>query len=160
IGAPSGAARKDFMSFYEPAIYLPTRDNALVLGGGYGPGPLVWWLGKYGLDGKRFWQDRGHGIPEATAAIAQRPDGTLLSGVQEMARGPTGLVLAVRRYSDDGKLLARTPLPQIQSMAAVAILPDGIAFITNAEEPARRGELILVDDSGRRVVRRTSWPFA
>ena len=160
IGPPSAAGRRDSVSFYEPAIYLPTLDNALMLAGGFGPGPLVWWIGKYGLDGTRFWQDRGHGIPEGTAAIAHRPDGTWLSVVREMAKGPSGLVLAVRRYTADGKVLARTPLPQIQSSAAVAILPDGIAFITSAGEAGEHAELIVVDDSGRRVLRRAPWPFA
>lgn len=159
LGPPGAQERTEALSFYQPEFYLPTRDDALMLGGGFGPGPLVWWVGKYGFDGTRLWQDRGRGIPESTAALAPRPDGTWISVVREMATGPSGLVLAVRRYSAGGKVLMRTALPQIPSSAAVAIVPGGIAFITPADAPARRAEWILIDDNGRRVVRRAAWPF-
>ncbi len=159
IGPPDAASRKAAESFYGPEIYLPTRDNAIMLGGGYGPGPHVWWVGKYSLDGARFWQDAGRGIPETTAAIAQRPDGSWLAVVKEMARSPTGLDVSARRYTIDGKLLARTRLAQISPDAVAVILRDGIAFITSADRAARRSELIVVGDHGR-TLRRAPWPFA
>ena len=52
-------------AFYRTRFYLPTADNGLLVGGGYGPDPFNWWIGKFDCRGP--------------AHLAGRP-GTGLSG--------------------------------------------------------------------------------
>lgn len=159
IGPPSVAhGRSDPRAYYELYAYLPTPDNAVLLGGGFGSGPYGWWLGKFNLDGIRLWQaGPGQGFPERVASIGRRPDGGWMALVTEMPRRDT-LQWALRRYAADGRLMRRTRLPvPVESEAAV--LPDGGALLAHADDDPAKTELVVVDDIGR-VRRRVAWPYA
>jgi hypothetical protein len=161
IDPPDAARRRnDRESFYGVEVYLPTSDNAVMLGGGFGPGPQSWWMGKFSLDGKRLWQaGPGRGVPERVPAIAQRPDGTWLSLVVEMRSDKSGTDWFIRRNAADGRNLARTRLPQPYDSAA-AILRDGSVLITDAHpDGQQKAEMTFYDDGGR-LRRRAPWPYA
>ncbi|HEX2887904.1 hypothetical protein, partial [Vineibacter terrae] len=153
IGPPSPAhGRNDPHGYYELYVYQAAAPDALLLGGGFGSGPYAWWMGKFGLDGRRLWQaGPGTGFPERVAAAGARPDGSWLSLVTEQPRDG-GLAWFIRRYAADGRLLARTRLPQpVENEATV--LRHGCALVTSADM------LDFVDDTGR-LLRRAPWPFA
>ncbi|HJQ58660.1 MAG TPA: hypothetical protein VJ890_17255 [Vineibacter sp.] len=157
LSPPRGGA-DDPDSFYGITAYQPTPDNGIVLGGGYGPGPLVWWMGKFTLGGMRQWQlGPGRSFPEMVAAMGPRPDAGWLSLVQQMATRdrPAWMLL---RTSAAGKQLARLHLAQ-PADAVGTVLTRGLVMIINASDRAPRGELVVLDDAGK-VTRRAPWPFA
>ena len=163
LGPPAAKPAKgdgdDGESFYGVSAYVPTPDNAVLLGGGYGPGPQAWWMGKFNLDGKRLWQaGPGSGIPERVTAIAPRKGGAWLSLVAEMRKGGGELEWFLRRYSADGKLTERKRVA-VPAHAAATVLRDGAVIALDADEGKQQGELVFVDDSGR-VRHRVPWPFA
>ena len=160
LGPPNTKSAKgdDAESFYSAGVYLPTPDNGVLLGGGFGPGPQAWWMGKFNLDGKRLWQaGPGSGIPERVAAIAPRKGGAWLSLVTEMRKGGGELEWFLRRYTTDGKLTDRKRAA-VPIHAAATVLRNGAVMALDADEGKTQGELIFVDDSGR-VERRVPWPF-
>ena len=157
---PPGARgwRDEGGAYYSLTVYVPTADNAIVLGGGFGLGPYPWWMGKFSLDGVRLWEaGMAPGFPETVAAIRQRPDGTLLSVVYERNQRTTKLDWVLRRYTADGRLLSRTRLPVTASIAAAAILHDSIVVIADGDRRERQTDLIVFDDSGG-ILRRAPWP--
>ncbi|TXL82173.1 hypothetical protein FHP25_00275 [Vineibacter terrae] len=160
IGPPDSVrGRDDREAFYGVEVYLPTTDNAIMLGGGFGPGPQSWWMGKFNLDGKRLWQaGPGRGAPERVPAIAQRRDGTWVSLVVEMRPDKSGTDWFIRRNAAKGKSLARTRLPQPYDSAA-AILRDGSVLISDAHpDGTQKAEMAFYDDGGR-LQRRAPWPY-
>jgi len=159
LGPPDPKAKgDDITSVYGVGVYVPTPDNAVLLGGGYGPGPQAWWMGKFSLDGKRLWQaGPGRGIPERVAAIASRKGGAWLSLVAEMRKGGGELEWFLRRYSAEGKLAERKPV-SVPVHAAAAMLRDSTVIALDADDGKQHGELVFVDDGGR-VQHRTPWPF-
>jgi len=158
--SPPHGGRSDKGSFYAVSIFLPTSDNAIMLGGGCGIGPVAWWMGKFSLNGERLWQvGAGSGFPESVAALRQRADGTWLSLVMEVPRGTERMDMVIRRHTTDGKSLSHTRLAEIQPPVIAAILNDGMVIITSGNDPARTSQLHVVSDSGR-LVSRAPWPFA
>ncbi|TXL82172.1 hypothetical protein FHP25_00270 [Vineibacter terrae] len=157
VGPPT--RHDDPGSFYVVETYLPTPDNAVLLAGGWGLGPVAWWMGKLSLDGVRLWQaGPGAGFPERVATIAPRPDGTWLSVAVEMHGVGRGTGWYIRRHATDGRPLARLTLAQPDD-AVVAVLREGCMLIVNANPDSRRkAEMVLVDDRGR-VARRMPWPY-
>jgi len=160
IGPPSLVrSRTDTRAYYELYVYLPTPDNALLLGGGFGSGPYAWWMGKFNLDGVRLWQaGPGSGFPERVAATARRADGGWLSLVTEMPRSG-GLDWVIRRNAADGAPLSRIRLSPPVGYE-VAVLRSGSVLVANADNGRSQAvELIFVDDLGH-IRRRAPWPFA
>ena len=72
-------------SFYRTKFYLPTSDNGLLVGGGFGPDPFNWWIGKFDTEGRRVWHaGPGPGMPEDVYGLALRADGSISAAVQEI----------------------------------------------------------------------------
>lgn len=147
--------------YYHLRVLLPTPDNGLLAGGGFGSGLYRWWMGKVSLDGVRIWQaSGGDGFMASVASIGPRPDGTWVSLAGD-APPENPRYWDIRRHAADGKLLAQRRGPDSNGHAA-AVLREGSVFVTIQDvddpAPARPQELIFVDDSGR-IRRRVSWPF-
>lgn len=143
-GAPNG--------YYEIQHFQPTADNAVMLSGGYGPGPYSWWLGKFSLEGVRIFQaGPGQGFPENVSAMAARPQGHWLAMVIEMDPKGLGLDWFLHRYIAAGQQQSRIKLP-IKGGYAAAILNDGGVVPLD-------DKLVFFNDLGR-IAREVPWPFA
>ena len=87
-------------SYYQTKFYIPTTDNGLLVGGGFGPGPFNWWIGKFDAEGQRSWQaGPGPGYPEDVS-------GTVVFLASDAAGYVNGHVLAV-----DGGLSVTMSMP-------------------------------------------------
>ena len=147
---------------YSTRFYVPTADNGLLVGGGYGAGPFAWWIGKFGSDGKRQWQaGAGTGLPEGVYALAVRPNGEIVTVVLQ-----TGTVKDtgrwyiggwyLNRYAGDGRLLERTRFDQQGDVFAV--LANSYVSVVSAYETARRPELVQLGQSVG-VVGEAPWAY-
>ena len=138
--------------YYSIQQFQPTADNAVMLSGGFGPGPYGWWLGKFSLDGVRIFQaGPGQGFPENVSALAARPQGHWLAMVLEMDPKGMGLDWYLHRYTAAGQQQSRVKVAAKGGYVA-AILSDSAVI-------PLEDKLVYVNDLGR-VVREVPWPFA
>lgn len=134
-------------SYYQTKFYIPTADNGLLVGGGFGPGPFNWWIGKFDAEGQRVWQaGPGPGYPEDVYGLAVKPDGGITAAVQEIQRVMALSQWYIARFAADGTPQGRTPF-DTQGTSFV-LLPAGWVSALSRFDTARPPEIVLIDESG------------
>ncbi len=160
LGAPRAVANADFQhATYNLRVMVPTSDNGLLLGGGFGTFFHAWWIAKVSLDGTRIWlADGGKGHTGQVSAIGPRPNGNWMTLVSDGGHHDSRTWDVLLRAAN-GKLLARHRAPTLPAFHA-AVLRQGAVLVEsyNHEEPSKRLELIFIDDAGK-VRRRVQWAF-
>lgn len=157
VPVPPPTAGNDSGATYSTRFYLPTADNGLLVGGGYGGGPFAWWIGKFAPDGRRLWQAGPvTGAPEDVYALATRPDGSIVAVVEEVGEGSGLSSWYIVRLGADGRPLGRTRFDAEGN--TFAILPATYVSAISAYQSIRRPELVRLDEAGR-VTGRASWGY-
>lgn len=160
VAPPSGGDQSG--NTYSTHFYVPTADNGLLVGGGFGGGPFSWWIGKFGPDGQRGWQaGSGTGFPEDVYALAVRPDGTIEAVVlvAGSVQGFGGWYLGspnLARFAADGTVLSRARLEQEGDIFVA--LADSYLAVLSAYDTSRRPELVHLDQTGK-VSGRVPWSY-
>ena len=144
-------------SHYRTRFYLPTADDGLLVGGGFGPGPFNWWIGKFDAEGQRTWQaGPGPGFPEDVYGLAVRPDGSVSAVIQEIQRVMALSQWYVARFAADGTPQGRMPF--ITQGTSFALLPGGWMSALSRFDTSRPPEIVRLDEMGN-VAGRTSWRY-
>ena len=144
-------------SYYQTKFYLPTSDSGLLVGGGFGPGPFNWWIGKFDSEGRRLWQaGPGPGYPEDVYGLALKADGSISAAVQEIERVQALSQWYIARFAADGTLRDRTPFNT--QGTSFALLPGGWVSALSRFDTARPPEIVRLDELGN-VTGRAPWHY-
>jgi hypothetical protein len=154
---PPATQKADAAAYYQTKFYLATADNGLLVGGGFGPNPFNWWIGKFDADGRRKWQaGPGPGYPEDVYGLAQRPDGSISAIVQEIQPAFGLSQWYVTRLAADGTPLGRAPFGTLGT--SFALLAGYWMSAISLYETAGSPEMVRLDESGR-VLGRAPWSY-
>lgn len=144
-------------SYYQARYYLSTADDGLLVGGGFGPGPFNWWIGKFDAEGQRTWQaGPGPGFPEDVYGLAVRPDGSVSAVIQEIQRVMALSQWYVARFAADGTPQGRTPFNT--QGTSFALLPGGWVSALSRFDTSRPPEIVRLDQAGN-VAGRAPWRY-
>ena len=144
-------------AFFSARFYLPTRDGGVLVGGGFGPDPFNWWIGRFDADGRRSWQaGPGPAYPEDVYGLALLPDGTVSAIVLEIGAASGVSQWYVARYAANGALLERVPFAPLGT-SFVRVGAQWISAIDGVQSGPPPG-LVRLDDKGV-VSARAAWPF-
>jgi hypothetical protein len=144
-------------AFYRMRFYLPTADNGLLVGGGYGPDPFNWWIGKFDPVGRRSWQaGPGPAYPEDVYGLALKPDGSVSAIIQEVGRTSGLSQWTVARFAADGTPLGRSPFKTLGT--SFVLLPGFWVSAVDIFQAPDAPALVRLDEQGK-VLGRAPWPF-
>jgi len=144
-------------AFYRTRFYLPTPDNGLLVGGGFGADPFNWWIGKFDAQGHRVWQaGPGPAYPEDVYGLALRPDGSVTAIVQEISQMPGLSQWFIARFAADGAPQGRSPFAALGTSFA-ALASQWVAAV-DIFQPGGAPGLVRLSDQGA-VLGRAAWPF-
>jgi hypothetical protein len=144
-------------SYYLTKFYIPTADDGLLVGGGFGPGPFNWWIGRFDAEGQRTWQaGPGPGYPEDVYGLAVRPDGSVTAAVQEIQRVMALSQWYIARFATDGTPQDRTPFNT--EGTSFALLPGGWTSALSRFDTPRPPEIVRIDEMGN-VASRAPWRY-
>jgi hypothetical protein len=144
-------------AFYRTKVYLPTADNGLLVGGGYGPDPFNWWIGKFDAASQRAWQaGPGPAYPEDVYGLSERSDGGVSAIVQEVGQASGLSQWYVARFAADGTPQGRAPFGALGT--SFARLPAFWVSAVDVFQTANGPGLVRLDDQGQ-VLGRAAWPF-
>ena len=144
-------------AFYRTKSYVPTADNGLLVGGGYGADPFNWWIGKFDSQGQRAWQaGPGPAYPEDVYGLTVRPDGGVVAIVQEVQQMSGLSQWYVARFSGDGTPLGRAPINTLGP--SFAALPGFWVSAVDIFQTANPPQLVRIDDQGN-VLGSAPWPY-
>lgn len=134
-------------SFYRTKFYLPTSDNGLLVGGGFGPDPFNWWIGKFDTEGRRLWQaGPGPGMPEDVYGVAVRPDGSISAVVQEIGAIQQLSQWYVVQLGSDGTVQGKVPFKTAGT--SFALTPSGWVAAASEFQTAGSPALVRLDANG------------
>lgn len=134
-------------SYYQTKFYLPTADNGLLVGGGFGPGPFNWWIGKFDTEGRRLWQaGPGPGAPEDVYGLALLPDGGIAAAVQEILPAQQLSQWFIVRLAADGTPQGRSAFNTAGT--SFALTPGGWISAVSEFQTAGSPALVRLDDQG------------
>jgi hypothetical protein len=143
--------------FYRTKFYAPTSDNGLVVGGGYGPDPFNWWIGRFDRQGSRAWQaGPGPAYPEDVYGLALRPDGGVSAIVQEIGQMSGLSQWYIARFAADGTPQGRAPFSTLGT--SFTALPGFWVAIADIFQTANPPQLARLDEQGS-VLGRAPWPY-
>ena len=143
--------------FYRIKHYLPTADNGLLVGGGYGPDPFNWWIGKFDSQGNRTWQaGPGPAYPEDVYGLAVPPDGSVSAIIQEVGQMSGLSQWYIARFAADGTPQGRTPFNTLGT--SFVSLPGLWVSAVDIFQTANPPQLVRLDEQGN-VLGRASWPY-
>ncbi len=144
-------------SFYQTKFYLPTDDKGLLVGGGFGPDPFNWWIGRFDYEGTRLWQaGPGPGYPEDVYGLAATAGGGFSAIVQEITQVQQLSQWYVLQLGNDGTQLGRTPFDT--EGTSFALIPGGWLSAVSQFDTAGAPALVRIDGSGN-VTRSASWGY-
>jgi hypothetical protein len=155
--APVPPATSASGGFYRTKFYVPTSDNGLLVGGGYGPDPFNWWIGKFDSQGNRAWQaGPGPSYPEDVYGLAVRPDGSASAIVQEIGEASQLSQWYVARFAADGTPLGRAPFNTLGTWFAA--LPNFWVSAVDIFQTPQAPGLVRLNEQGN-VLGRAPWPY-
>lgn len=155
--APVPPATNVAGAFYRVRSYVPTADNSLLVGGGYGPDPFNWWIGKFDAESRRAWQaGPGPAYPEDVYGLAARPDGSVSAIIQEVGQMSGLSQWYVASFAADGTARGRAPFSGLGT--SFALLPGYWVSAVDIFQGAGAPGLVRLDEQGN-VLGRASWPF-
>ena len=144
-------------SFYRTKFYLPTSDNGLLVGGGFGPDPFNWWIGKFDSEGRRLWQaGPGPGMPEDVYGLALRPDGGISAAVQEIQAIQQLSQWYIVQLGADGTQQNKVPFKTAGT--SFALTPGGWVVAASEFQTAGSPALVRLDANGN-VAGIASWNY-
>jgi hypothetical protein len=144
-------------AFYRTSFYLPTADNGLVVGGGFGPDPFNWWIGKFDAVGRRTWQaGPGPAYPEDVYGLAVKPDGSVSAIIQEVGQMSGMSEWTIARFGADGAPQGRVRFDGLGT--SFVLLPGFWVSAVDIFQTANAPGLVRLDEQGK-VLGRTPWPF-
>jgi hypothetical protein len=151
---PAGNVRG---AFYRTRFYVPTADNGLLVGGGYGPDPFNWWIGKFDAVGRRAWQaGPGPAYPEDVYGLAAKPDGSVSAIIQEVGQMSGLSQWTVARFAADGTAQGRAPFNTLGT--SFVLLPGFWISAVDIFQTANAPALVRLDEQGK-VLGSARWPF-
>jgi hypothetical protein len=155
--APVPPAANVAGAFYRIRSYVPTADNGLLVGGGYGPDPFNWWIGRFDAESRRAWQaGPGPAYPEDVYGLAVKPDGSVSAIVQEVGQMSGLSQWYVARFAADGTPQGRAPFSALGT--SFTLLPGYWVAAVDIFQTASAPGLVRLDEQGN-VLGRASWPF-
>jgi hypothetical protein len=144
-------------SFYRTKFYLPTSDNGLLVGGGFGPDPFNWWIGKFDTEGRRLWQaGPGPGMPEDVYGLALRSDGTISAVVQEIQATQQLSQWYVVQLAADGTPQGKVPFKTAGT--SFALTSGGWVSAVSEFQTAGSPALVRLDANGN-VAGSAPWTY-
>lgn len=144
-------------AFYRTRFYLPTADNGLLVGGGYGPDPFNWWIGKFDAMGRRTWQaGPGPAYPEDVYGLAVKPDGSVSAIIQEVGQMSGLSQWTIARFAADGTPQGRAPFNALGT--SFVFLPGFWVSAVDIFQTANAPALVRLDEQGK-VLGSAAWPF-
>lgn len=144
-------------AFYRTRFYLPTSDNGLLVGGGYGPDPFNWWIGKFDAVGQRIWQaGPGPAYPEDVYGLAVKADGSVSAIIQEVGQMSGLSQWTVARFAADGTPQGRSPFNTLGT--SFVMLPGFWVSTIDIFQTASGPALVRLDEQGKELGR-APWPF-
>lgn len=144
-------------SFYRTKFYLPTSDNGLLVGGGFGPDPFNWWIGRFDSEGRRLWQaGPGPGMPEDVYGLALRPDGGISAAVQEIQAIQQLSQWYIVQLGTDGTSQGKVPFRTAGT--SFALTPGGWVSAVSEFQTAGSPALVRLDANGN-VAGSASWNY-
>lgn len=144
-------------SFYQTKFYLPTSDNGLLVGGGFGPDPFNWWIGKFDFEGRRVWQaGPGPGMPEDVYGLALRPDGGISAAVQEILAMQQLSQWYIVQLGPDGSPQGKVPFNTAGT--SFALTPGGWVSAVSEFQTAGSPALVRLDANGN-VASSAPWNY-
>ncbi len=144
-------------AFFRTQLYVPTPDGGLLVGGGFGPDPFNWWIGRFDADGSRRWQaGPGPAYPEDVYGLAVNPDGSVSAIVQEIGQASGLSQWYVARFAANGTPLGRLPFPPLGT--SFVRLPGQWVSAVDIFQTGNAPGLVRLDDKGT-VLGRAPWPY-
>jgi hypothetical protein len=144
-------------AFYRTKLYVPTADMGLLVGGGYGPDPFNWWIGKFDSQGIRTWQaGPGPAYPEDVYGLTARPDGSVSAIIQEIGEASGLSQWYVARFAADGTPQGRAPFNTLGTWFAA--LPGFWVSAVDIFQTSQGPGLVRLDEQGK-VLGRAAWPY-
>ena len=144
-------------AFYRTRFYVPTSDNGLLVGGGYGPDPFNWWIGKFDAVGQRTWQaGPGPAYPEDVYGLAAKPDGSVSAIIQEVGQASGLSQWTVARFAADGTPQGRAPFNTLGT--SFVFLPGFWVSAVDIFQTVNAPALVRLDEQGK-VLGSAPWPF-
>jgi hypothetical protein len=144
-------------AFYRTRFYLATADNGVLVGGGFGPDPFNWWIGKFDSQSQRAWQaGPGPAYPEDVYGLAVKPDGSVTAIIQEVGQMSGLSQWYVARFGADGTAQGRSPFNTLGT--SFAALPGFWVSAVDIFQTANPPQLLRLDEQGN-VLGRAAWPF-
>ncbi len=144
-------------AFYRARFYLPTADNGLVVGGGFGPDPFNWWIGRFDAAGRRVWQaGPGPAYPEDVYGLAAKPDGSVSAIIQEVGRMSGLSEWTIARFGADGTPQGRDRFDRLGT--SFVLLPDFWVSAIDVFQTANAPALARLGEQGK-VLGGAPWPF-
>ncbi len=155
--APVPAAAPIAGAFYRMLHYVPTPDAGLLVGGGFGPDPFNWWIGRFDAEGTRAWQaGPGPAYPEDVYGLAVLPDSTVSAIILEIGQASGLSQWTVARFAADGTPIARSAFAPLGT--TFARLPTQWVSAIDVFQSNVAPGLVRLDDSGA-VIGRAAWPY-
>jgi hypothetical protein len=144
-------------AFYRARFYLPTADNGFLVGGGYGPDPFSWWIGRFDAQGRRLWQaGPGAAYPEDVYGLGIKPDGSISAIIQEIGQASGLSQWYVAGFAADGKPQSRAPFNSLGT--SFAPLPRFWVSAVDIFQATGAPGLVRLDEQGK-VLGRAPWPY-
>lgn len=144
-------------AFYRARVYLPTADDGLVVGGGFGPDPFNWWIGKFDAVGRRLWQaGPGPAYPEDVYGLAVKPDGSVAAIIQEVGQMSGLSQWTIARFGADGTPQGRVHFDRLGT--SFVLLPGFWMSAIDVFQTANAPGLARLGKQGK-VLGGAPWPF-
>ena len=144
-------------AFFRVGHYAATADGGLAIGGGYGPDPFNWWIGRFDAVGRRLWQaGPGPAYPEDVYGLAVLPDGSVSAIIQEIGAAFGLSQWTIARFAADGTPQGRVPFAPL----GTSFVRVGTTWVSAVDVFQSSGPpgLVRLDDKGN-VTGRAAWPF-
>lgn len=143
--------------FYRTKFYVPTADDGLLVGGGFGPDPFNWWIGKFGAQGQLLWRaGPGPAYPEDVYGLAVRPDGGVSAVIQEIGQMSGLSQWYLARFAADGTPQGRSPFNILGT--SFVRLPGSWVSAVDIFQTSGGPSLVRLDEQGN-VLGTAPWPY-
>ncbi len=144
-------------AFYRTRFYVPTADGGLLVGGGHGPDPFNWWIGRFDAMGRRIWQaGPGPAYPEDVYGLAIMPDGSVSAVIQEIGQASGLSRWTIARFAADGTPQSRSPFDTLGT--SFVLLRGFWLSAVDVFQTPNAPALVRLDERGK-VSGRAPWPF-
>lgn len=155
--SPVPAAANIAGAFYRARFYVPTSEGGLMVGGGFGPDPFHWWIGRFDAEGGRSWQaGPGPAYPEGVYGLGVKEDGSASAIIREVDPKSGASQWYVARFAADGTPQGRAAFGALGN--SFALLADVWVSAVDTFQMPSAPALVRLDEQGK-VLGRAPWPY-